>query len=293
MNPGSPRNSVPPKPSVFDFADYRAYLQHYYSWAKQHKRGFSHRAFLAKAEMSGPNYLKKVMEGVHSLTESSAQHFSKALDHNPEEQQFFLTLIHFCETKKLVDKDRYFEVLMHLKSPQSSWRLREKQYAYFKDWSYVAIRELLSCFSKMPDSDRMGKMLMPPISGKKIEQAIECLHQLDLIRKDSNGNWKLEKQHVSTGPEGDSFFVPLFHKKMAQLGTESITSFSKAERNISGIAMSISKQSYHDIVALIAQARKEIIDLSMAASHPERVYHLNLQLFPLTRTKALRKRKRK
>ena len=66
--------------SIFDYTDYRKYLLDYYAWAKANKRGFSHRAFMAKTGMSGPNYFKRVMEGVHDLTEHSIPKFSQALE---------------------------------------------------------------------------------------------------------------------------------------------------------------------------------------------------------------------
>ena len=37
---------------IFEYSDYRQFLRDYYAWAKENKRGFSHRSFLSKAGMA-------------------------------------------------------------------------------------------------------------------------------------------------------------------------------------------------------------------------------------------------
>ncbi len=97
---------------IFDYTNYRKYLHDYYKWAKVNVRGFSHRAFLAKAGMSGPNYLKRVMEGVHNLTENSIPKFATAMDLSETEATYFKYLVFFNQGKTLDEKDKYFEILM-------------------------------------------------------------------------------------------------------------------------------------------------------------------------------------
>src|SRR3954465_13106998 len=103
-----------PLKSIFDYTDYRRYLREYYAWAKTNKRGFSHRAFMAKAEMSGPNYFKRVMEGVHNLTENSIPKFAAALELTDSEGEYFKHLVYFNQARTLEEKDKFFGVLMDL-----------------------------------------------------------------------------------------------------------------------------------------------------------------------------------
>ena len=96
--------------SIYDYTNYRAYLTDYYNWAKQHLRSFSHRAFLEKAGMSGPNYLKRVMEGVHKLTDNSIPKFCKALDLSESEANYFKHLVYLpvlTVTKETLSNTRY------------------------------------------------------------------------------------------------------------------------------------------------------------------------------------------
>src|SRR3954464_9909208 len=127
-----------PQKTVFDYTDYRKFLREYYAWAKTNKRGFSHRAFMAKAGMSGPNYFKRVMEGVHNLTEHSIPKFTSALELTEPEAGYFKHLVLFNQARTLEEKDRLFSVLMDMKSPRSHYVLEKAQYDYYKDWYNVA-----------------------------------------------------------------------------------------------------------------------------------------------------------
>src|SRR5690606_27464603 len=179
-----------PFKSVFEFTDYRKYLREYYAWAKANRRGFSHRAFMAKTGMSGPNYFKRVMEGVHNLTENSIPKFAAALDLTESEANYFRHLVHFNQAETLEDKDRYFGILMDLKTPHSHYVLEKAQYDYYKDWYNVAIREMLSFLPYKDNAGEMSKRLAPPIPPKKVKKAVELLAELGLIEKSEDGYYR-------------------------------------------------------------------------------------------------------
>ncbi|MFC1584172.1 TIGR02147 family protein [Fibrobacterota bacterium] len=276
---------------IFDYTNYRKYLQDYYQWAKVNVRGFSHRAFLAKAEMSGPNYLKRVMEGVHNLTESSISKFAKALDLSETEATFFKYLVFFNQARTLDEKDRYFEILIHLKSPHSQHVLEKFQYDYYKDWYNIAIREILSYFPYKDKPAELAKEIAPPISPKKVKKALELLERLGLIERREGGSYALTSRAITTGSEVRSLLVPKFHITMAKLAAEAVTRFHKDERYFSSISMSFSEEGYREVIRLIRDLRKKVIQRVAEETDPDRAYHLNLQLFPMSRPKSKRRRK--
>ncbi len=281
--------------SIFDYTDYRKYLRDYYAWAKDHLRGFSHRAFMAKTGMSGPNYFKRVMEDVHDLTDKSIPKFSQALGLSESEAQYFQHLVYFNQAKTLDDKDRYFNVLMDLKTPHQHTVLEKAQYEYYKDWYNIAIREMLAFFPYQENSDtspkEMGLKLNPAIPPKKVKKAIELLSTLGLIEKNAEGVFKASSQFLHTLPDVQSLLIPKFHQAMANLAGEAIERFPKEERHFSSSTFSISEKTFQDIIEVIRNTRKEVLGKVGIDMAPERVYHLNFQLFPLTAAPSKRKRK--
>ncbi len=279
---------------IFEYSDYRQYLQDYYAWAKTHQRGFSHRAFLQKAGMSGPTYLKRVMEGQHDLTENSIPKFTKALGLNPTESEFFAALVHFNQARTLEDKDTQFHRVMALKSPHALHTLEKAQYEYYRDWYNVAIREMLATVAFDGENyTELSKRLSPPVLPKKVRRAIALLEELGLIRRDAAGKYHAVSAFVLTDPGIQSLLIPKFHQAMARLAEEAIARFPKQERFFSGTTVSISETTYAKITEVIGHTQQEILKLVGDDPGPERVYHLNMQLFPLTSPPPRRGRRKK
>ena len=281
-----------PLKSIFNYTDYRRYLQDYYAWAKSHKKGFSHRAFLAKAGMSGPNYLKRVMEGEHNLTDNSVPKFAAALNLTGSEAEYFRNLVHFNQAKTLEDKDRYFGVIMDLKTPHSHYVLERAQYDYYKDWYNIAIREMLAFFPYRDNPEEMGRLLAPAVPPGKVKRAIDLLLGLGLVEKGADGTYRATSTFILTDPDIQSLLIPRFHQAMTRLAEEAITRFPKEERYFSSSTVSLSEKTYLDIIELIRSTRKEVLRKVGEDPGPDRVYHLNLQLFPLTAGRPKRRKAR-
>lgn len=277
--------------SVFHYTDYRKYLRDYYDWAKVNKKGFSHRSFMAKTGMSGPNYFKRVMEGVHNLTDNSIPKFAAALDLSEAEGHYFRHLVYFNQAETLDEKDRFFGVLMDLKAPHSHYVLEKAQYDYYKDWFNIAIREMLSFFPNADDTAAMGKRLAPAVQPKKVKKALELLKELGLVARKEDGTWQTTSTFIHTDPDVQSLLVPKFHQAMTRLAEEAIARFPKEERYFSSSTVSLSEKTYHEIIELIRGTRKEVLRKVGEDQAPERVYHLNMQLFPLTSGTPKRKRR--
>jgi uncharacterized protein (TIGR02147 family) len=280
-----------PRKPVFEYTDYRRYLREFYAWAKTHQKGFSHRTFMAKTGMSGPNYFKRVMEGVHNLTDNSIPKFTAALGLSDAEATYFRNLVYFNQAETLDDKDKYFGILMQLKSPHSGYLLEQAQYEYYSDWYNVAIREMLAFFPYDGNAAEMGKRLSPPVPPKQVKRAIALLEGLGLIARGEDGVHRATAKFILTDPDVQSLFIPRFHQAMTRMAGEAITRFPRDERYFSSSTVSLSERTYQEIIELIRATRKEVLRKVGEDAEPDRVYHLNMQLFPLTAGPARRKRK--
>jgi uncharacterized protein (TIGR02147 family) len=280
-----------PRKSVFEYTDYRRYLREYYAWAKSHQKGFSHRTFMAKTGMSGPNYFKRVMDGVHNLTDNSIPKFASALGLPEAEAAYFRNLVYFNQSETLEDKDKYFGILMQLKSPHAGYLLEQAQYEYYSDWYNIAIREMLAFFPYDGNAAEMGKRLSPPVPPKQVKRAVALLEGLGLIARGEDGVYRATAKFILTDPDVQSLFIPRFHQAMTRMAGEAITRFPRDERYFSSSTVSLSERTYQEIIELIRATRKEVLRKVGEDAEPDRVYHLNMQLFPLTAGPARRKRK--
>ena len=228
------------------------------------------------------------MEGQHSLTENSIPKFAKALELDEKQARYFAHLVRFNEAKSLSEKDSEFESLMQLKSSEGQMMLEQAQYEYYKNWYNVAIRELLSYYEYQADASDMGKEFIPPIPAKKVKEAIKLLEELGLAEKGPDGIFRQTQKNIASGKEVQSLLIPKFHMEMGKMGVDSISKFEKTERYISGVTMSLTESKYNELIEKIRIFRQEIIDSVNREPDmkSDRVMHLNLQLFPLTRIKS-------
>src|SRR5689334_15492685 len=97
----------PQRISVFQFADFRAYLRDYYANRKAHDAGFSHRAFARSAGFSSPNFLKLVMEGERNLGPKSIAPFARACGLTGEAADYFAELVAFNEARSREERERH------------------------------------------------------------------------------------------------------------------------------------------------------------------------------------------
>lgn len=240
--------------------------------------------------MSGPNYLKRVMEGVHSLTDKSIPKFAHALGLNEAESAYFCDLVKFNQAKSLEEKDKFFEKLMESKAPHSQHVLEKDQYEYYRNWYNIAIREILSFVPCKGDGAALAKVIAPHVSPKKVRESLRLLERVGLIERDEAGTYIQTSRAVTTGPDIQSLLVPKFHLSMAELAQEAVTRFSKEYRYFSSVSMSISESAYQEVINIIIEARKRVVQKVAEDKSPDRAYHLNFQLFPLSNPKTPKKK---
>jgi uncharacterized protein (TIGR02147 family) len=269
-------------PSIFDYTDYRQYLREYYVWAKANVPGFSHRWFLHKGGMAPPSYLKKVMDGKHHLTEESIPKFAAGLGLEGGEKEFFTALVRYTQTRVLRGKDRHLVHMMEIKRRRESAVLDSDKYELYKDWYNIAVREALSIIPYQNNPGDIAEILIPKVQTPQVEKAIELLRKLQLIKMDKDGFWQAATTVLLTNPAHDAKVIPEFHRKMARLGTEAIAKFPKTERYYTGTTLSVSEEVFALVTEKMKKLRAEILELVRHAPSPTRVYHLNMQLFPLT-----------
>jgi uncharacterized protein (TIGR02147 family) len=146
----------------------------------------------------------------------------------------------------------------------------------------VAIREMLSYFPFKGDYSALAKNVRPSISPMEAKKAIELLSRLGLIEKNSDGLYKKTTASVSAAPLGGSIAITNQALQTMQLARESLDRFPKEQRNISGVAFSVSQETFDRMQEEVRNFRKRILELAQSDLNPDTVYQFNVQLFPLS-----------
>jgi uncharacterized protein (TIGR02147 family) len=161
-------------------------------------------------------------------------------------------------------------------------KLGENQYEFFQKWYYGAVWSLLDGFPFKGDPKDLGNMLTPPIGAKEAKQALKLLEDLKLIEKDADGAYKSLGTNLTTGKEWRSLAIAQYQQEMIKLAGESLERFKKEERDISTLTVSIPESAIPEIRELTGEFRESLKKLVNSYPDPDRVYQLNIQMFPLT-----------
>ncbi len=127
----------------------------------------------------------------------------------------------------------------------------------------------------------VAQMFSPSIKASEVEEALELLSVLNLIKKDENGIYKRISQAISTGSEWNSATIQNLQMTLSDLAKESLLRFQGEQREMSNLTLSISQKNISVIKDKIKQLRSEILELAIADKEPDSVIQCNFQVFPL------------
>lgn len=271
---------------VFKYDNYRDFLKDAFEFMKKNRRGFSYRNFIKDAGISSAGFLTLVMSGQRNLTTESVTKFSKGLKLNKQESEYFENLVFFNQARTSDEKNRYFEKLSKHRKYREIHILESDKFEFFSKWYYSAVRELIHIRHFKEDSAWIAKALIPNITEKQAMESVELLLKLGLVRRDEAGRLRNVDVNISSGAEVQSLAVKNYHMEMLTTAKNALETLPGTERDISAVIVTSSEEKLEEIKTEIREFRKRLLQLaSENVSEHDRVYQLNMQFFPLSKSK--------
>ena len=236
-------------PNIFNYMDFREFLKDFYTNHKAENPGFSFQIMADKAGFKSKSFIKLVIDGKKNLTADSLRKLNKVLKLNDNR------------------KRNPGRLVMH------------HQYDFYAKWYHNTIRELVTFYKFNEDYDALAKMVMPPISARTARESVRLLLKLELIKKKKDG-YVQTSPLLTTGDEVKSVAVQNFHVQNMVLGAESIDTCPSPERDISCLALGLSKEGFEMVKTETQMFRKKLLQIAKDDRRPNRVYHYSIQLFP-------------
>lgn len=280
-------------PSVFHYLEYRRFLADHFEARKREDAGFSHRAFSNLCGMATPNFLLLLIQGKRNLGPDSIPKVAAALGLSRREERYFQAMVEFDQAGAVEGKAAAFDLMARLREPYAISALDKDQLAHYRNWYNPAIRELLAFYPFHPSRRyayrRLASLLSPAITESEARGAVRQMLKLGLLKRLESGRVVQAERFISTGDEAGSLLVRAHHLSMADLGRESLDRFPPEDRDVSGLTVSISDQGFVVLKQELKLFRKRLLERVKEDQDPKHVFHLNLQLFPLTHARRVRK----
>jgi uncharacterized protein (TIGR02147 family) len=271
--------------SVFDYLDYRRYLADYYQFKKSVNKHFSYRLIADKAGIPSTGFFSEILSGRRNLTRSKIPKMAKALSLSEKEQAYLSILVDFNHAKTEKAKQSLYASLVQA-MPLHVQRLKSSQWEYFSKWYHIAVREALAIHQVKENFDELGSLLRPAITATQAKASIRLLDGLGLIAKDKAGYWRATHiSLLSQKDESSALMVRSFQGEMIGLAQSALESIPREERDISCVTMSVSGPGLDRIKDVLKETHKRILEIVQADSAEDRVVQMNIQVFPITRSK--------
>lgn len=267
--------------SVFDYLDYRKFLSDSYLERKKENANFSHR-FIANKLNFDSGYFAKIVKGERHISQRLIPKFIDLFKLNNKEASYFISLVLFCKAKTHDQKNRHFEDLMSFKMTDKNI-LTADQYALFENWYYLVIRETLAIYNFRGDYAELARLVTPKIKPSEAKKAISILEKLKLIKKNKDGLYERVTPIWSTGEEVKSVALVNLHGTMMDLAKEAYNQFSREEREMSTLTLSISEKEYQVMVKEMKILREKFLENARKCTAPDRVYQCNFSVFPVSK----------
>jgi len=210
---------------------------------------------------------------------------SRAIGHTRDESEYFENLVFFNQAKTIVEKTHYYSKLIEIKRPINIESIEKSKYEFYKEWYHSVLREAVSFFKFNEDYTALGKFLIPQISEKDAKSSVQLLEKLEFIIRDEHGGYKQTNNLINAKPNPIEALIAQTHQiKMAELGIKAYDSTAIHERLSTSTTFSISEKTYRLILLKAREFRRDVMELAKIDNDPERVYQMNINLFPVSRS---------
>lgn len=267
---------------VMEYQNFRIYVRDFYTERKL-ASGFTWRDFAKLAGYSSPVFLKLVCDGKANLSEVGIERVANAMGLVGADLQYFRALVNFNQEKDSAKKKEFFKELRAIAKENEMTLVGEDQYDYYESWINPVLRELVP---QVPEATpaQMADMLAFDTQAAEVKKALKLLQKVGLLNMDANGKFEQSSKAITTGNiEVANLSVREMHRQMGELAVRSLDEVPMNERDISGLTLGVSEDAYYRITKEIEDFRRRVASIVMQDTDEDRVYRLNVQLFPLTK----------
>jgi len=264
---------------ITEYHDYRRYMQDFYEERKR-SSAFTWREFAKLAGFVSPSYLKLVCDGKTNLSKPGIQKAAMAMGLSGFERTYFELLVKFCHAKTdELKKDLFAE--MQREAKVNKIRIVDADAFRFYESPVCPIVRELAPLMPGAQPNEIAQKIDGNVSAWDVRETLQFLVKSGLLEKDGE-NYRQTSKVVKGSKEAIPLAIRSMNREMAFRAADALDKYDTEERNISGLTMGVDEAAYARIVHELEECRNKIVAIANECENINRVYRLNLQLFPLT-----------
>ncbi len=273
--------------NLFSYKDYRDFLTDKIKERKERKLNASFRWLASKAGFTSPNFIHLVISKKRHLSGDSIEKMAALFELTKPEAKYFRSLISFNKAKTPSEKEHYANEIISQTAFKNEFPLSRDQFEYYSQWYHIPIREMLTLANQSYSAQDISNIITPTVSTDDVSNALTLLGRLGLVKK-NDLRFEVHEQSIQTGENVSNYGVIAYHKKMMQLGAESLDRFPSQQREVSSVTIGLSENNFKKVKQMIVDFRSQLMQISESDQDRDEIYQFNFQVFPLSRRKEKR-----
>jgi len=279
-------------PELSQFVDYRKYLGAFFEYkvseTKGNLRPYSYSDFSASADIKSPNYLKLIVEGKRNLSRDMCKKFSRALKHSRAHAKEFLLLVEYCQEKDPLQRTRNLKELSEYRAKRSirSGAISQETWDQVSNWLVWVLYAMADQKGVDFRPASLRKLLRGQVNEAQIQQALNKLVEAkDISINPETGEATRTGLSMSGLDDVPAELVRKIQSELIYLGLESLHKNTAQEREVSGFTLAMTEKEFEWVRFELRKLRKQIqkeITMKREQDSGDRVYQVNMQLFPVT-----------
>lgn len=279
-------------PELQNYMDYRPYLRDFYEYRRKASqndiRPYNYAMFSAAADIKSPNYLKMIIDGRRNLSEDMISKFARAMSLAKEQGEEFKMLVLYSQTSDPAQRNIYLRALNEIRVQQKlkSGEIDRKTWEKIPNWVAWTLYTMVDQGGVDFDPQKLKNLLRGKASLDEVQEAFNSLLLSgELVKDPTTGEVKKAHALMEAADEVPVALVRKLQAQLMYLGLESLFQDSPTEREFGSLTLSLTKNEFEDLKFQLRKIRKSIHKdnaIHRLQVKGDRVYQLNIQLFPLT-----------
>lgn len=270
-----------PFPSIFGYFDYRSFLVDRQKWLKSQKPFFTLDYIAGKLGLKSRGHVSLILSGTKSIPDAKIALYAQVFLLDEKECEFFENLVRYNQERTYRNKKLYLDRMVALMRIANK-KLVPAQYRLCEKWYYPIVLEVLRIQDFKDDWVALGKSVRPAITAQEAKEAVQVLQAIGLIKESAQGIWEPTDSVLTFGEGWRSVVARQFQSQAIELAQQALIEIPVPERDISTLTLSMGEQTFHKIQESIQLMRKEILALVQADNHANKVFQMNISLFPVS-----------
>jgi uncharacterized protein (TIGR02147 family) len=279
-------------PNVEVYTDFRQFLRDFFDYKTHlHKNSFSsysYKTFSAAADIRSPNYLKLIIDGERNLSPATARKFAKAMGLDKEGSDEFLLLVAYGQALDPLERNSHLKTLseFRMKRRIKSGEIKSEKISNTPRWVSWVLHAMADQKNADFSIEGLRDLLSGKVSSDDIRRSLQQLFDSSSLQLDPQTG-RVKKGLIPPNQEEmTSDMIRKIQSELMYLGMEALLNDKSQDREIGTLTVCLTENEFEKLKFDLRHMRKRVLKdalIQREQAPGDRVYQLNIQLFPLTK----------